>query len=70
MTNEELGKHLARELFKVGDLGADHCHRIEFKGGDWRGGRETALGGLAEAPLAKWLTEALDRAALNGPEQP
>lgn len=68
MTNEELGKYLARELFKVGSMDADRCQRIQFKGGRKRpNDPETSLGGFGEEPLADWLAKALDKAnADNG----
>lgn len=60
MTTEELGKHLARKLFELGDVGPDNpCTRIEFKCGEWPS-NEVAAGGLIEQPLADFLTSVLD----------
>jgi len=71
MTNAELGKYLARELIKLGDLSPDmRCHRIQFM---CRSGHdpERPSGGFAEAPLAGFLAQLLDKApSHNGGVQP
>jgi hypothetical protein len=67
MTNEELGKYLARELFKIGD-GPKPCTRIQFMAGDCGNKTERGQGGCIESSLARCLTEILDKAsAVNGP---
>jgi hypothetical protein len=33
--SKELAKHLARELFALGDEGDEQCRRIQFKLGEW-----------------------------------
>lgn len=67
MTNEELGKHLARALFKVGD-GPHPCTRIQFMSGDYRTGTEQGQGGFAEEALARHLSEVLNEPPALKPE--
>jgi len=62
MTNAELGKYLARELFKLGSEHQGPCTRIQFMSGNSRDGTERGQGGFAEAPLAGFLTQLLDQA--------
>ncbi len=62
MSNAELGKYLARELFKLGSDGGSYpCARIQFMGAKV-GGIERGQGGFAEAPLAGYLAKLLDKA--------
>ncbi len=69
MTNAELGKYLARELFKLGSENQRPCTRIQFMSGNSLG-PERGQGGFAEAPLAGFLSQLLDQANdHNGGEQ-
>jgi hypothetical protein len=61
MTNAELGKYLARELFKLGSEHQRPCTRIQFMSGNSLG-PERGQGGFAEAPLAGFLAQLLDKA--------
>jgi len=71
VTNAELGKYLARELFKLGSEGNERpCTRIQFMGGCAGDGTERGQGGFAEAPLAGFLAQLLDKApSHNGGER-
>lgn len=57
MTNEQIAKYLARELFALGSLGDVQCGRIEFKLGPY--GDERPGGGMAEKPLAEFIAKKL-----------
>ncbi len=59
MNNEELGKKIARELFKIGDDPDDPCMRIAFMCGQY-GMNEHPAGGLCETALAGCLATILD----------
>ena len=61
MTNAELARYLARELFKAGSEANDKAHRIQFKGGRWPD-NETSLGGFGEPMLADWFERTLEKA--------
>lgn len=53
----EIAKHLAEELFKIGDFPTP-CHRIEFKGGEYPD-KEKAQGGMNRAAMEKFFNERL-----------
>lgn len=57
ITDEHLAALIARAIFKTLDMNAHTCHRIEGKA--IYNGKEIALGGLAEQPLAAVIEVAL-----------
>lgn len=62
MTNEELGKHLARKLFECGCHDSRKVSRIEFKTGDRWNNTEFGLGGFCETALADFFEGVLTEA--------
>jgi hypothetical protein len=68
MTNKDLGKHLARELIKLGDLAPNlPCHRVQFMCFAGIGKPERPAGGMSESSLERFFAELLNKAnAHNG----
>lgn len=58
-TSKELASYLARQIFKLGDEGADRTQRLEFKGGEWPD-KETDLGGVCEVALVSFLERVIN----------
>lgn len=60
LTHAELGKVLAREIFKAPG-GSGQVSRIQFKGGNYP--EESDLGGFCEGALADHIAETLNNLA-------
>lgn len=56
-----LPEHIAREIFKFGDLDGKKCHRMAYKVGHWTPdhSQEKENGGLCEAALASVIARCL-----------
>lgn len=59
-----LPEHIAREIFKLGDLDGKKCHRMAYKVGHWTPdhSQEKENGGLCEAALASVIARCLAEA--------
>ncbi len=56
--HSELGKKIAREIFKSGDEPENPCRRIQLMGGQYPD-KETNNGGYCESSLADLITHTL-----------
>lgn len=66
LTHEEMGKRLARAIFKAGDLAPhDYVQRLQFMGGTYPNA-ERPLGGFSEMALAEYLRTTLEDWSTGG----
>lgn len=67
-----LPEYLAREIFKLGDLADQRCHRMSYKIGRWTPdhSEERDNGGICEDSLVTLIADRLRRHSPNTPDEP